>query len=92
MFDHAFFNGTGVILLLNNDDHGPAGLNEDFFVLGQSAFGHTAEQSLRFTIVGQMLGQRQLTDLSDLPNIAVGGPRCQILCIIDFKEFANLIQ
>ena len=92
MFHHAFFNGTGVVLLLYDDDYRPTGLDQNFLILGQRAFRNTAEQRLRFTIVGQMLGQRQLTDIGNFPNITLGGPRCQILCIVDFKEFANLVE
>jgi sugar phosphate isomerase/epimerase len=54
-------------------------------------FREAAKQGL-FAFGDLMLCQRELTYLRDLTNIRLGGSRCKILCIIDFKESANLIQ
>ena len=93
MIYEALFNGTRLTLALHNDHNSPAGLHQDFLKFAEGIHRKSTEESLGlFLLSYKMLRQRQLAEFGDLTHIALGRPCCQILCIIDFKESANLIE
>jgi len=90
MIYDAFFYGASLALALNDDDDRPSRLYEDLFKLAEGIHGESAEQSL-YVGFYYVLCQGQLTEFGDFADIGLGGPRCQILSIIDLKESANLV-
>jgi hypothetical protein len=90
MIYDAFFYGASLTLALNDDDDRPSRLYEDLFKLAEGIHGESAEQSL-YVGFNYVLCQGQLAEFGDFADVGLGGPRCQILSIIDLKESANLV-
>jgi len=90
---HPLLYGPRATLPLDHHHHRVAGSHENPLKLPQRVLGKAAEQRLRGPIAGQLLdGERQLADLRNFTNVRLGLTGCQILCVIELKESANLIQ
>jgi hypothetical protein len=87
----AVFHSSANSFFLDDNDDCVAGLHENPFELGDRMLRKATKQCL-MTGIQRLDGQRQLTELRNLTDIAYGKSSCKILSVIELEESANLIE